>query len=86
MMETVTCMACHDASGSAVGIAKEGGLFTTIKTTAGRGGGPSTTSEIISHSIVYLVSCNRCHKDGNTYGLQVLDAAGKPVAVPTTAP
>lgn len=86
MMDTVTCMACHDASGSAVGIAKEGGLFTTIKVTPSRSGGAPTTAEIVSHSIVYMVSCNRCHKEGNTYGLQVLTAAGNPVAAPTTAP
>jgi len=83
MMETVTCMACHDASGSDVGIAKEGGLFTTIVTNPGRGGGPPTTSEIISHSIVYMVSCNRCHFEGNAYDLTVLTASG---AVPTPAP
>jgi hypothetical protein len=83
MMDTVTCMACHDASGSDVGRATEDGLFTTIKTTAGRGGAPATTAEIVSHSIVYMVSCNRCHKDGNKYGLTVLTAAGTVPPTPT---
>jgi hypothetical protein len=86
MMAGVTCLGCHDASGAAVGRAVEGGLFTTILTTPGRGGGPSTTAEIVSHSIVYMVSCNRCHKEGNTYGLSVLTAAGAPVPTPTATP
>jgi hypothetical protein len=88
MMETVTCMACHDASGATVGIAKEGGLFTTILVTPGRGTAPATTSEIVSHSIVWSVSCNRCHKAGNTYGLTVLTAAGAipPTPTPATTP
>jgi hypothetical protein len=83
MLETVTCMACHDASKAEVGYAEEGGLFTTILTSAGRGGGPPSVSEIVSHSIVYMVSCNRCHFDGNTWGLTVLTAKG---TVPTPAP
>ncbi len=82
----VTCMACHDASGAAVGRAEEGGLFTTILTAPGHGTAPATTAEIVSHSIVYMVSCNRCHKAGNTYGLTVLTASGAPAPTPTAAP
>jgi hypothetical protein len=83
MMDKVTCQGCHDASGAAVGRAKPDALFTTILVTPGRGSAPATTAEIVSHSTVYMVSCNRCHKAGNTYGLQVLTAAG---TVPTPAP
>lgn len=86
MMGTVTCMACHDASGAAVGRAVDGGLFTTILTTPGRGGAPATTAEIVSHSIVYLVSCNRCHKADNPWGLTVLTAAGAIPPTPTPTP
>jgi hypothetical protein len=86
MMDTVTCMACHDASRAAVGRAVEGGLFTTILTTPGRGGAPATTAEIVSHSIVYMVSCNRCHFEGNTWGLTVLTAAGAVPPAPTATP
>jgi hypothetical protein len=86
MLETVTCMACHDASKAEVGIAKEGGLFTTILTSPGRGGGPATVSEIVSHSIVYMVSCNRCHFEGNKWELTVLTAAGTVPPPATPAP
>jgi hypothetical protein len=82
----VTCMACHDASGAAVGRAKEGGLFTTILTSPGRGSNPPTTAEIVSHSIVYTVSCNRCHKADNPYGLTPLTASGALVPTPTATP
>lgn len=85
MMDKVTCMACHDASGSAVGIAKDGGLFTTIKVTPSRTAGtPPTTAEITSHSIIYLVSCNRCHKADNPWGLTVLTAGGEVPPPPST--
>jgi len=86
MMETVTCMGCHDASGATVGIAQEGGLFTTILVTPPGPRGPGSSKEIVSHSIVYLVSCNRCHKEGNTYGLTVLKADGTVPPPPTPAP
>ena len=86
MMGTVTCMACHDASGASVGRAGEGGDFTTILTSPGRGGGPDTVSEIISHSIVYQVACNRCHFEGNPWELTVLTASGGVPPVPTPTP
>lgn len=85
MMEKVTCQGCHDSSGAAVGRATKDGLFTTILVTAGRGTAPATTAEIVSHSSVYYVACNRCHKAGNTYGLTVLTAAGVVVPPPTPA-
>jgi hypothetical protein len=88
MMEKVSCMGCHDASGATVGIAKEGGLFTTILITPASSRGAASTTEIVSHSIVWSVSCNRCHVEGNTYGLSVLTATGAPVpaATPATRP
>jgi len=85
MLETVTCMACHDASGADVGYVEEGGLFTTILTTPGRGGGPPTVAEVVSHSIVWDVACDRCHFDGNTWELTVLTAAGVVVTPEPTA-
>jgi len=86
MMATVTCMACHDASKASVGRAEEGGLFTTILTTPGRGNAPARTAEIVSHSIVWMVSCNRCHSADNPWGLPVLTAAGAPAPTPTATP
>ena len=86
MMETVTCMACHDASGAEVGYPVEGGSFTTMLTTAGTRGAPDTIAEIVSHSIVWKVSCTRCHSAGNPWNLPVLTAAGAPVPTPTPTP
>jgi len=86
MMDTVTCMGCHDASGATVGRAKEDGLFTTILVTPASARGPASSTEIVSHSIVYMVSCNRCHKADNAYGLTVLTAAGAVVPPPNPAP
>jgi hypothetical protein len=76
MKDTVTCIACHDASGADVGPHpdEDNDLWVTQVTTMGRGG-PSTDA-IVSHSIVYEVACDRCHFADNTYGLTVLTAAG----------
>ena len=79
-------MACHDASGSDVGKIEEGGMFTTILTTPGRGGAPSTISEVVSHSIVWEVACTRCHFDGNPWELTVLTATGGIPPTPTPTP
>lgn len=86
MSGDITCMACHDASGADVGRAKEDGLFTTIMTSPGRGNNPPTTSEIISHSIVYMVSCNRCHFADNPWELTVLTATGQVPTPPAPKP
>lgn len=76
MRDTVTCMACHDASGADVGPnpGDESGIWTTTLTEMGRTG-PST-SAIVSHSIVYEVTCDRCHFEGNVYDLTVRTADG----------
>jgi len=76
MKDTVTCMACHDASGAEVGPdpADENGIWTTLLTEMGRSG--PTTEAIVSHSIVYEVSCDRCHSEGNAYDLTVREADG----------
>jgi len=70
MKDTVTCMACHEASGMDVGPHPEPTL-----TEVGRSG--PTTSAVISHSIVYTVSCDRCHFDENPWELTVYDADGE---------
>jgi len=69
-------MACHDASGAEVGPdpADENGIWTTLLTEIGRSG--PTTEAIVSHSIVYEVSCDRCHSEGNAYDLTVREADG----------
>ncbi len=77
MKDTVTCMACHDASGAVVGPHPDEDidLWVTIQTTAGMFGPPSTDA-FVSHSIVYEVSCDRCHYEGNMYELSVREADG----------
>ena len=61
MKDTVTCLVCHDASGADVGPHpdEDNDLWVTTLTEAGRAG--LTTTAIVSHSIVYEVSCDRCH-------------------------
>jgi hypothetical protein len=86
MLEKVTCMACHDASGLDVGPHPDeemGGIWVTQQTTLGRGG-PST-DYILSHSIVYEVACDRCHFEGNMHGLSVRTADGE-IPEPTPTP
>jgi hypothetical protein len=77
MLDKVSCIGCHDASGADVGPPPDdpGGVWVTQLTTMGRGG-PST-DVIVSHSIVYEVSCDRCHFDGNMHELTVLTADGE---------
>jgi len=79
MLDKVTCMACHDASGLDAGPDPRedmGDLWVTQETTFGRGG-PST-DYVLSHSIQYEVSCDRCHSKGNIHGLSTLDSDGEP--------
>jgi hypothetical protein len=86
MKDTVTCMACHDASGADVGPnpAEDIDLWTTTLTTVGRGG-PSTDA-IVSHSIVFTVACDRCHFEGNAWELTVRTADGEIPPPPTPTP
>ncbi len=83
--ENVTCIACHNAlEFTSAGVAVEYGphpdetmssMWVPQITTMGRGG-PSTDT-VSSHSIVYEVSCDRCHFEGNAFDLQVLTADGE---------
>jgi len=79
--EKVTCVACHDASGAQVGPHPDeaaGGVWTTILTEMSRSG-EMTTTPIITHSLQWQVTCDRCHFVDNPAGLTVLDASGAPV-------
>lgn len=79
--EVVSCVACHDASGAQVGPHPDeamGGVWTTILSEMSRSG-EMTTSAIVSHSLQWEVSCDRCHFADNPAGLTVLDATGAPV-------
>lgn len=72
------CLACHDASGMDVApfpADSETPLWTTVVTETSRSGA-TTTSYVKSHSIMWEVDCARCHFDGNTWELQVLNADG----------
>jgi hypothetical protein len=78
MEDTVTCMACHEASGMDVGPHPDeamGGIFVPILTEMGRSG--LTTSAVVSHSIQWEVSCDRCHFDQNPWELPALTAEGE---------
>lgn len=77
MKDTVTCMACHDASGAEVGPhpAEDNDQWVTLLTEEGRRG--PTTSAIVSHSIVYEVACDRCHFEENPWELIVLTEDGE---------
>ena len=75
MRDTVTCQACHDASGLDVGPDPDGsGIWVTTFSEISRG--KLTTEAVVSHSIVYEVSCDRCHSEGNAYDLTVREADG----------
>ena len=77
MLDKLTCMACHDASGLDVGPppGEEGGPWVTQVTSEGRAG--PTTEFVLSHSIVHDVACDRCHFEENPFELVVLTAAGE---------
>jgi hypothetical protein len=65
--QSVTCGACHDASGMEVGPDEESGLWTTFvsgSTDAGIGSFPFT-----SHNVVLEASCDRCHFVNNPWDL-----------------
>jgi len=78
MKDTLTCMACHEASGMDVGPHPDeamGGIWVPTLTEVGRGG--LTTTAIISHSVQWDVACDRCHFEENPWELTVLTADGE---------
>jgi hypothetical protein len=79
MHTNVDCMACHDASGAEVGPHPDeamGGMWTTVLNSIGRTGEP-TSEAIISHSVKWEVSCDRCHYAENPNELIELTAGGE---------
>jgi len=64
---SVSCVACHDASGFEVGPSKELGYWITFQTTEVNR--DKTQIPYQSHDIQTKVDCNRCHFEGNTWGL-----------------
>lgn len=97
MKDTVTCMACHDASPDwylqtpseitwSVGPYGENGLWVPIDATLDGDGVPANTP-MISHAIQGEVVCTRCHGVDNQYGLTVLTSKGQiPAPTPTATP
>ena len=68
----------------AVAGTRDDGTFSTfVMAAGGRPGSAPTATEIISHSIQYIVACDRCHFEGNEWELIVLDAGGQ---VPSDEP
>lgn len=79
MAETVSCMACHEASGMDVGPHPDeamNGVWVPLVSEVGRSG-QLTTSAVVSHSVQWLVACDRCHSEGNAFELPVLTADGQ---------
>ena len=66
---SVTCVACHDASGLAVGPLEAGGAWITWRTTELLG--RQTTKPFQSHAIQLDVACQRCHYEGNPWELTI---------------
>ncbi|MCD4687321.1 MAG: cytochrome c3 family protein [Anaerolineae bacterium] len=78
-LDVVSCIACHDASGAAVGPHPDEameGIWTTVEYGMSRSGDPTVTA-IVSHSQQWLVACDRCHYADNEWDLSVLTAAGE---------
>jgi hypothetical protein len=64
---SVSCSACHDASGMQVGPSKELGTWVPLRTT--EVGGVAIARPYESHDIQTKVDCSRCHFEGNEWGL-----------------
>ncbi len=64
---SVSCVACHDASGMDVGPSKELGIWITFQTA--EVDGVKTQTPYRSHDIQTKVDCNRCHFAGNPWNL-----------------
>ena len=80
MLDNVSCMACHDASGMEVGphpAEDMGDVFVTLVSEMSRSG-ELETEYVKSHSIQWEVSCDRCHFEENPWELPVLTAEGEP--------
>jgi len=78
MKDTVTCIVCHDASGLDVGPHPDeemGGIWTTTFSEMSRG--KLKTEAVVSHSINWQVSCDRCHYEENAWELTVYTADGE---------
>ncbi len=78
-VESVSCIACHDASGADVAPHPDeamGGMWTTVETSISRSGDVSVVP-IVSHSVQWLVACDRCHFADNPWELDVLTAEGE---------
>lgn len=92
MKDTVTCMACHDASaafapaGVSYGVGPFGENSVWVPVDATLSQGEPANTPIVSHAIQGEVVCTLCHSAGNAYGLVVLTAAGAPAPTPTAAP
>lgn len=79
MADTVTCMACHEASGMDVAPHPDeamGGIWVPVVSEMSRSG-ELTTQAVTSHSIQWEVPCDRCHFEGNAHELPVLTAEGE---------
>jgi hypothetical protein len=78
MHTNVTCLACHNADGMLVGPhpnPEMDGAWVTLVSSVSRTG-EAVTSYQKSHSIQWQVECTRCHFDGNSFDLIVLNADG----------
>jgi hypothetical protein len=65
--KSVSCVACHDASGLEVWPMEATGIWTTFRTT--QTVGPAQTVPCASHNVTNQVMCVRCHFPGNPWHL-----------------
>jgi hypothetical protein len=68
--QTVSCIACHDASGMTVGIEKGKGMWITFRTTELLG--QKTSAAYQSHNLARAADCLRCHAPNNPWGLKTV--------------
>jgi hypothetical protein len=73
---SVSCGACHDASGAQIALDPETGEWHTLRTVEVLG--RASASAFQSHSLAREVDCARCHFGGNPWGLPELLEGSRP--------
>jgi hypothetical protein len=68
--QTVSCVACHDASGMEVGLDEDTGFWTTFSPASADGN--FERFAFTSHNTVLEAPCDRCHFADNPWGLSDL--------------
>jgi hypothetical protein len=67
----VACVACHDADGFHVGPSEDGSVWSLWHEV--EVDGKKTLLPYQSHNLQFEVDCERCHFEGNSWGLRLLN-------------